>query len=66
MELEIARINELAKKKKEVGLTPEEIIEQAELRKNYLSAIRGNFKQTLDNISIKESDGTIQPLKKKC
>ena len=28
----IARINELAKKKKEVGLTPEELVEQAKLR----------------------------------
>ncbi|MGX8797578.1 DUF896 domain-containing protein [Fusibacter sp. JL298sf-3] len=48
------RINELAKKKKTVGLTDEELKEQAELRKAYLAAFRKNFRQQLDNIEIVE------------
>ena len=32
----IARINELAKKKKTEGLTPEETVEQAKLREEYI------------------------------
>lgn len=48
----IERINALAKKAKTVGLTDEEITERDALRKEYLSAIRQNFKQTLDSIEI--------------
>lgn len=48
----IQRINELAKKAKTVGLTEEEIAERDSLRKEYLAAIRRNFKQTLDSIEI--------------
>lgn len=48
----IERINALAKKAKTVGLTDEEIDERDALRKEYLSAIRQNFKQTLDSIEI--------------
>lgn len=46
----IDRINELAKKSKETGLTDEEIRERDELRKEYLAAVRANFKSALDNI----------------
>lgn len=45
----IARINELAKKKKETGLTPEELDEQKLLRQEYIQNIRANVKATLDN-----------------
>lgn len=48
----IQRINALAKKARETGLTPEEISERDALRKEYLAAIRQNFKQTLDSIEI--------------
>lgn len=48
----IQRINALAKKAKEEGLTPEETLERDALRKEYLAAIRKNFKQTLDSIEI--------------
>ncbi len=44
----IDRINELAKKKKTTGLTPEEITEQSELRKEYLSSVRKSFKGQLE------------------
>lgn len=48
----IDRINELAHKKKEMGLTPEEIVEQAMLREEFLSEIRSDLKSTLENIEI--------------
>ena len=50
----IERINELAHKKKEVGLTEAELLEQAELRKEYLESIRANFRQTLESIEYKD------------
>ena len=59
----IARINELAKKKKTVGLTPEELDEQKKLYKIYLGEIRQQFSQTLDNVSVEEKDGTVKPFK---
>lgn len=48
----IARINELAKKSKDIGLTDSEMIEQQNLRTEYLAEIRQNFKAQLDNIEI--------------
>ena len=50
----IARINELANKKKTEGLTEAEIKEQAELRQEYLQTIRENFRKTLDSIEYKD------------
>ena len=61
----IARINELARKKKSTGLTEEETAEQAELRHEYLAEYRENMKQMLDGIVIQEEDGTRHPLKQK-
>ena len=48
----IDRINALAKKAKETGLTNDEIAERDALRKEYLAAVRKNLKQQLDNIKI--------------
>ncbi len=48
----ILRINYLAEKKKNEGLTPEEIKEQQALYKEYISAVKKNFRATLDNIKI--------------
>ena len=48
----IDRINELARKKKESGLTEDEADEQMTLRAEYLSAIRTNLRAQLDNIEI--------------
>ena len=49
----IDRINTLAHKAKSVGLTEEEKKEQAELRQEYLAALRQNLKAHLNNIDIK-------------
>lgn len=59
----IARINELANKKKTEGLTPSELEEQQELRQMYLNIFRGNFKSQLANTKIKTPDGKLHPLK---
>ena len=61
----IDRINVLAHKAKSVGLTEEEKAEQAELRKEYIAAVKGNLKAHLNNISIKESDGSVTNLGEK-
>ncbi|WP_458122174.1 DUF896 domain-containing protein [Paenibacillus sp. Z6-24] len=50
----IARINELARKKKDTGLTAEETIERDELRAVYLGNIRRNFRQQLETIEFVE------------
>ena len=50
----IDRINELAKKKKEQGLTEEELKEQTDLRQEYLNSVRENFRKTLESIEIKD------------
>ena len=60
----IKRINELAKKKKEQGLTPEEQAEQKELYKKYLSNFRQNFEKQLDNTYVEFPDGRVVPFKK--
>lgn len=48
----LARINELARKKRTVGLTEEELAEQKELYKIYLAAIRGQVTDLLDRIEF--------------
>ena len=62
---QIERINTLYHKSQSVGLTPEEKEEQARLRKEYIAAIRANLRGILNNISIKEPDGSITDLGKK-
>ena len=61
----IDRINTLAHKAKSVGLTEEEKKEQAELRQEYLAAVRRNLKAQLNNIDIKEKDGSVTNLGEK-
>ena len=61
----IDRINELYHKSQSVGLTEAEKEEQARLRQEYVAAIRGSLRNNLNNISIKEPDGSITDLGKK-
>jgi len=61
----IARINELAKKAKKTGLTPEEITERDQLRRIYIDSVKASLTGQLDNTYIVHPDGTKTPLKKK-
>lgn len=58
----IERINQLAHKKKTIGLTEEELVEQKQLYRMYLDNIRGQLKATLDNIEIvdKQPEENVQ------
>lgn len=58
------RINELAKKKKTVGLTEEEAAERKALHEEYINEIRLSFGAILDNTVIQYPDGTRKALKK--
>ncbi len=49
----LARINELARKQREEGLTEEEIKEQAELREVYLAGIRAQVVNALESKGCK-------------
>ena len=60
----IARINELAKKAKTVGLTDEEIVERDKLRRIYLDNVKANLTGQLDNTYIVDEKGNKKPLKK--
>ncbi len=61
----LARINELYKKSQNEGLTAEEKKEQADLRSEYIQAVRNNLRGTLNNISLLNPDGTVTELSKK-
>lgn len=65
MEEVIARINILAKKAKEGGLTPEEIIERDQLRRIYIDSVKASLVGHLENTYIVDPDGTKHKLGKK-
>ncbi len=64
-EEKIKRINELYHKSKKEGLTDAEKQEQQILRKEYIDSFRRNLRGQLDNISIREKDGSITNLGEK-
>lgn len=51
------RINALAKKAKEEGLTSDEQKEQAELRSEYIQSFRSSIRKTIENIRIYDAEG---------
>ena len=59
------RLNELARKKKEAGLTPEETQEHQTLQREYLANFRSCFENMLDHTYIQDEKGNKTPLKKK-
>ena len=61
----IARINELAKKAKTEGLTPEETAERDKLRRIYIDSVKANLIGQLDNTYYVDAKGNKTPIKKK-
>ncbi|MGG1636429.1 DUF896 family protein [Paenibacillus sp. FSL A5-0031] len=56
----IERINELARKNKSEGLSDEETVEREELRKQYLTVFKSNFRQQLDKIEIVDDKDNVK------
>jgi len=53
----IDRINELARKKKAEGLTPEETDEQAKLRKEYIEGVKGSLRSQIEGVKVVDEEG---------
>ncbi|MCZ0704491.1 uncharacterized protein YnzC (UPF0291/DUF896 family) [Natronobacillus azotifigens] len=51
------RINQLAKKAKEGGLTEEEKVEQQQLRQEYLKNVRSSFKNQFKGMKVIDPNG---------
>ena len=61
----IQRINALAKKSREEGLTEAEKEEQAQLRKAYIAEFRQGMRGTLENIYIVDENGHKKKVERK-
>ena len=61
----IARINELAKKAKTEGLTPEGTTERDKPRRIYIDSVKANLTGQLDNTYLVRPDGSKTKLGKK-
>ncbi|MGX7328651.1 DUF896 family protein [uncultured Enterococcus sp.] len=53
----MARINELARKKKESGLSEGELAEQKLLREEYLEAFRGGMRHHIEGMKVVDPEG---------
>lgn len=65
METLIKRINELAKKSREQGLSDAEKAEQATLRQEYIKKFRQGMENTLSNVYIMDENGNKRKVEKK-
>ena len=65
MEKLLKRINELAKKSREDGLSEEEKSEQAVLRQEYIKKFRQGMENTLSNVYIMDENGNKRKVEKK-
>jgi len=62
---QINRINELARKSKQSGLSAEEKEEQAKLRRLYIDSIKENLISQLENTYIVDEHGNKKKVQKK-
>ena len=58
----IARINALAKKNKEEGLTEEELVERDKLRRIYIDSVKANLTGSLENTYVVDEQGNKRKL----
>ena len=64
--VKLARISELSKKSKTVGLSIEEAKEQSALRKEYLETFRATMRDTIESVKVIDPEGNdITPEKVK-
>ncbi len=62
----LARISQLSKKSKTVGLSIEEAKEQSALRKEYLETFRATMRDTIESVKVIDPEGNdITPEKVK-
>ncbi len=61
----IDRINFLAKKSREEGLTEAEKAEQAKLRQEYIAGFRQGFMNTMENVYVVDEKGDEKKIEKK-
>lgn len=61
----IDRINVLARKSRETGLTEEEKQEQALLRREYVDSVLGSLRSQLDSVVLVDEKGRKTKLRKK-
>jgi len=61
----IDRINELARKAKEQGLSEEETAERDALRREYINAHKESLMKALDNVRVIDENGKKVKLKRK-
>lgn len=59
------RINELARKSRAEGLTPEEAEEQQKLRSEYIASFRRSLQATLDTVYVENENGESVKLQRK-
>lgn len=62
---QINRINELARKSKQSGLSAEEKEEQAKLRRLYIDSFKENLISQLENTYIVDEHGNTKKVQKK-
>lgn len=63
--VDLKRINELAKKSREQGLTEQEKLEQKKLRREYIDSVVGSLSCQLENTYIVDEKGNKAKLEKK-
>ncbi len=61
----IDRINELARKAKSEGLTPQELAERDILRREYIDSVLGSLRGQLDNTYVVDEQGNKRKLSPK-